>query len=370
MKKILQDAVNVNNLRRYSNGINSSIKNAKKEILEQAKRYKNNTFASQMGFVAEEVHIGSFNIDSAIKRSSLKAVKEKNGFHGDYKVLNGSKVVAKGEFKHYTNASNSENAMRGYGDRILVGAKEQIDDIKKIAKRKMNKNSSTRPQVAKEHQIVHENVSDSIKKNNVSSKPKTLKQQRDITKQATKGRVDINELLPDLQTSLKSSAISGAIEGAKLGAIFGGGISTVCNVHDVIKNKKEAAMEITKDITKGALDSAIKNVAGSVAKTASVHVAKKVANESVKKVLGSSAPIIAATVLVDSCKDLYKCSNGEIDTQTVVINTGKNVVTAGGAWAGAEAGAIIGAFGGPAGVLVGGFVGSIVGSIGVSSFFA
>ena len=146
MRKEIIDGINIGNVKIFSNRIDNAINTAKKDIVDQAKRYKNNTFSSQTGFVAESTHIGSFNIDSAFKRSSLKAVKEKNGFHGDYKILDKDKVIAKGEFKHYNNAKQTENAMRGYLDRELVGPKDQIEDVKKIAKRKALKNKKAEEQ--------------------------------------------------------------------------------------------------------------------------------------------------------------------------------------------------------------------------------
>jgi hypothetical protein len=195
MRRVVE-AANINNLREYSRNIDIAIKDAKENIISTAKNYKNNHLSSQAGFVAEDVHIGSFNIDSAIKRSSLKAVKEKNGYHGDYKILKGNKIVQKGEFKHYNTAKQTENAMRGYGNRKLVGPKEQIEEIKKIARRKAISNKYTRAHVEKEHQKVYKNVTDSIKQDGVSSVPKTNKEIRKITKKAQKGEVSTSDLLP------------------------------------------------------------------------------------------------------------------------------------------------------------------------------
>jgi len=373
MKKRAVNGANIGNLVNYANRIDSTLNEVKKDILEQAKRYKNNSLPSQTGFVAESVHIGSFNLDSAIKRSSLKAVKEKNGFHGDYKVLKADKVVAKGEFKHYNTAKQTENAMRGYNGRDLVGPKEQIEDIKKIAKQKALKNRQTRPQVAKEHQEVYEKVTDSIKKDNVSSKPKTSKELKKITKKASKGKVDARDVLPDFKDSLKNSAISGAIDGAKVGAAIGGGISAISNIKDLAdgkKSAKEALIDTSKDIAVSAIDSAVKNAAGSAAKTASIHLSKKVGNETAKKVLGSSAPIIVATTAIETGKDIIKYVNGDIDGKALAKNTVKNCATSAGGWAGAEAGATVGGMvGGPVGAVVGGVIGGIAGALGIGSLF-
>ena len=126
--------------------------------------------------------------------------------------------------------------MKGYNGRDLVGPKEQIEDIRKIAKQKALKNRYTRPQVAKEHQEVYKKATDSIKKENVSSKPKTSKELKRITKKASKGKVDARDILPDFKDSLKNSAIYGAIDGAT----FGGGISAILNIKDLANGKKSA----------------------------------------------------------------------------------------------------------------------------------
>jgi hypothetical protein len=372
IKKVV-DAINLNDVREYSKNIDKEIDIAIKEIVSQAKNYKNNSLASQTGFVAESVHIGSFNINSAFKRSSLKAVKEKNGCHGDYKILKGNKVVAKGEFKHYNTAEQTENAMRGYDNRDLIGPKDQISDIKKIAKRKFLKNKTTRPKVAKEHKIVEKKVKNSIKKDNVSSKAKTLKEQRKITKKAAKGKVEAKDILPDFKDSLIGSAKSAALEGAKLGAGVGGAISVISNTIEVINGKKEikkAVVDTTKETTISAVDSAVKNAAGSAAKTSAIYLAEKTTNEVTKTILKSSAPAVLAFSMVDIGKEAYKFANDEIDGEEFAKNSAKSIVTGAGAWAGAEAGAMIGGtVGGPVGAVVGGVIGGIAASLGIGSLF-
>jgi len=371
--KIISDGANIANMVQFANRLDSAVKNAKKDIIEQAKKYQNNSLPSQAGFVAESTHIGSFNIDSAIKRSTLKAVKEKNGFHGDYKILKGNKVVAKGEFKHYNTAKQTENAMRGYGDRELVGPKEQIDEIKKIAKQKALKNRQTRPEVAKEHQQVHKKVTDSIKKENVSSKPKTNKEIKKITKKAAKGKIDTREILPDFKESIKSSALAGAKDGAKIGALFGGITSTVSNIKDVVdgkKDTKDAIIDTAKDAAVSALDSAVKNAAGSATKTASLYLAEKVGSQTAKSVLRSSAPVIVATTVIETSKDAIDYFKGDIDGEEFTKKAVKNCATSAGGWAGAEAGAMLGTMvGGPVGTVVGGIVGGIAGALGIGSLF-
>ena len=367
------NGANMAELHRYSRSIDCAIDTAKKNVLSQAERYKNNTFASRNGFVAEEVHVGSFNIDSAIKRSGLKAISEKNGNHGDYRILKNGRTVAKGEFKHYSTAEQTENAMRGYSNRDLVGPKDQIETIKKVAKKKAMKNVTTRPKVAKEHRMVGRKATDAIRKDGVSSRPKTLKQTRRITKKADKGIVETKELLPDFNESLKSSVKSGAIEGAKNSLIFGGGMCAMSNFIDVIngnKSAKEAVIHTTKETAVNIVDGTVKNAVGSAAKTAAVHLAEKTASHTVKTFCRSAAPVIVAVSVVEIGKDVYKCVNGDIEGEELGRRAVKTTATAAGGWAGAEAGALAGAMvGGPVGAAVGGVVGGILGGLGVGCLF-
>ena len=363
------DGANMANLSLYAKNLDSAIAKTRRDIIAQAKRFKNNTFASVNGFVAEEVHIGAFNIDSAIKRSPLKAVEERFGNHGDYKILEAGKVIASGEFKHYNVAHQTQNAMRGYGSRDLIGPKDQIEEIKKIAKKRFLKNSHTRPHVAKEHKTVLQKVTDRIKVKGVQSRPKTLKETKQITKKALKGKVEIKEVMPDLSESVRASFKSGAIEGAKSGTAIGGGVSLIYNSYLVGKGKKEikeAAKDVLIDTAISAADSTIKNAVGSAAKTASIHLAEKVGSSAAKSLLKSSAPVIVAVSMVEVAKDLYKYANGEMDGKQVAKNAVKTTATSAGGWAGAEAGALLGAAFGPAGALIGGLIGGIVGSIGSS----
>ena len=356
----------------FSKELNEVIEEGIKDILSQAKRYKNNSLASATGFVAESYHCASFNTKSALKRETFRAFREKNGNHGDYfiKDIKSGKIVEKGEMKYYSTAAKTENAMRGYGNRKLVGPKEQINDIKNIARRRELSNQTTRVEVAKEHKIVRKKVSDTIGKK-TKSEALSLKDAKKLTKKARKGKVNTNDILPD-NASLEA-AKSGAIEGAKNGAIFSAAFSSIENIYAVTsgnKNIKEAVVDVAIQTTKATIDSAVKSAAGSAAKVTAVKIAENTTNSIAKTVLKSSAPVMAAAVGVEIAKNAVDLVTGKIDGEEFAKNTTKTVATTAGGWAGAEVGTAIGTAICPGiGTIVGGIVGGILGSLGIGSLF-
>ena len=352
--------------------LNNVLENAIKDIVNQAKRYQNNSLSSATGFIAESYHCASFNAKSALKRETFRAFREKNGNHGDYfiKDIKSGKIIEKGEMKYYSTAAKTENAMRGYGSRKLIGPKEQIKEIKKIAKKRELSNQTTRIEVAKEHKIVRKKVSDTIGKK-TKSESLSLKEAKKLTKKARKGKVNTNDIFSD-NTTLEA-AKSGAVEGAKNGAIFSAAFSSIENIHAVTsgnRNIKEAVIDVTIQTTKAAVDSAVKSAAGSTAKVAAVKVAEKTTNSVAKSVLKSSAPVMAAVAGVEIAKNAVDLVRGEIDGEEFAKKSTKSVATTAGGWAGAEAGAALGTAVCPGvGTVVGGIVGGILGSLGIGSLF-
>jgi len=372
MKKEVLGGVVLSENVNFAHELDKVLEEGINDILSQAERYKNNSLSSATGFVAESYHCANFNAKSVLRREDLRAFREKNGNHGDYfiKDMKSGKIVEKGEMKYYSTAEKTENAMRGYKDRKLVGPEEQIEEIKKIAKRKSLSNKTTRPEVAKEHKIVEKKVSASIGKK-TKSDPLSLKDAKKLTKKARKGKVNSNDILPKDATF--EAMKSGAIEGAKNGAIFSAAFSTFENIQAVKNGRKEiteAVVDVVVETTKGAVDSAVKSAAGSAAKVAATKIAEKTTSSVAKSVLKSSAPVMVAVAGVEIAKDTVKLVKGEIDGEEFAKRSTKTVATSAGGWAGAEVGAAIGSAICPGiGTVVGGIVGGVLGSLGVSSLF-
>jgi hypothetical protein len=361
----------------FCNALQKTLDKGAADVADQAKRYANNPPASQAGFVAEADHCATFNARKALGRSNVRAVREPNGNHGDFKIVKGRKVLVKGEMKYHATAEKTENAMRGYGDRQLVGPADQIDDIKDIAARKAAKNGASgnpiRRDVGREHEAVGKNAKDCIADGKTTSTPRTSKEAKRIAKDASKGKHSPQSTLPPLGESVKTAAKSGAKAGAVWGAAIPGVFSGVDNAQAFLDGQKdapEALADFTVDVAKSATDGAAKGAAGSAATATATHLAGKVASPLAKRLLRSSGPAAAAIGVVETAKHAIDWGTGEIDGEEFAEKTVQTAATTAGGWGGAQAGAMLGgAVGGPPGAIVGAVVGGIFAAFGISSLF-
>lgn len=361
----------------FQKTLQSTINAGLEDITTQARRYKDNPLNSQAGYVAESDHCAAFNTRKALERDTARAVREANGNHGDYKIVKGDKVLVEGEVKYHGSAEKTETAMRGYGDKQLVGPSDQVDEIKTIAHKKTAQGKASakasRQKVGQEHEAVLENASDTITDGKTKSTPRTRKEAKKIARKATKGKVNSADVMPPtLGESLRLAAFSGAKSGAVTGALFSGVISGAQNMTawcDGEKSGEDAFIDTATDITVGAIDSGVKGAAASTATVLATHALPRVASPVMKTVLGSSAPAAIAIGAVEIGKSAIDFATGEIDGEEFCEKAVRTGATTGGAWAGAEAGGLLGTFFGPPGIVVGSVVGGMLGYFGMDSLF-
>jgi hypothetical protein len=347
------------------------------DIIGQAKGYRNNTPASQAGYVAEADHGATFNARKALERDSTRAVREPNGTNGDYKIVKGDKTLVKGEVKYHCTADKTETAMRGYGDRQRVGPADQMDEVTKIADQKAAKNASipkeNRQQVAREHQEVSQNAGDCITDGKTKSTPRTLDEARKRAKDATHDRITPRDTLPPLGESVKLAAKSGAKSGAIAGSVIAGTVSGFQNTKAWLNGEKdgeEALYDAAKDVSFAACDGGVKGAAGSVTTVVATRVAATASSSVAKTVLRSGAPAAIAIGAVEVGKSAFALASGDIDGEEFVEETKRTVAVSAGGWGGAKVGICVGSCFGPAGAFVGGVVGGVAGALGVGAFFS
>lgn len=362
----------------FQNTLQKTLDEGVADIVDQAQRYKNNPVASRVGFVAEADHCATYNARSALERSTKRAIREPNGTHGDYKIVNGQQVLIEGEMKYYSTAEQTETAMRGYGDRQLVGPADQIADVKKIAAKKAAKNNAsdkpTRQQVGLEHESVTQNAGDCISDGKTKSSPRTRREARKIAGKAAQGKTDHATILPTLGEDLKIAAKSGAKSGAATSSVITGVISGFSHTKEWLDGEKdggEALIDAAVDIGKSGADGAVKGMAGSVATTAATRVATQTSSKIFQTVLRSGGPAVIAIGTVEVVKHAFDLSRGEIDGEEFVEKSAQAAATGAGGWAGAEGGAALGLLvGGPVGSIVGGVLGGIGGALGIGCLFS
>ncbi len=172
-------------------------------------------------------------------------------------------------------------------------------------------------------------------------------------------------------------------DSVKTGAVIGCVLSTVREIIDIIKNKKELTeeqfVESIKNILCGTAEGAVR--AGTI--NLSVQLLGKMLGKEITSASLEAVPAVALTNFsVDLAKDLYRCFVVKsIDTDDLLCNSADNLFTSavgfGGGWIGgqaaglllsfkvsAETGAAIGSSFGPIGTIIGSVIGGVLFGIG------
>ncbi len=347
------------------------------DIASRAKTYRNNPRPSQAGFVAEPDHAATFNARAALDRSGARAKLQPNGHRGDIRIEDRGATVAQAEVKYHGTARHSEQAARGYGDQQRVVPKEQLDEVRRLARQKAKiegmSDKPTRQAVGREHAEVAEHATDRISDGKRSSTPRSRDEVKDLARRAEKGKLSSDDVLPSPLETMGRAALSGAKAGAVFGAGISGAVSTVGNVCAVMDGRKdlgEAALDTGIAVAKGTADGALKGAVGSAVRAGATQVAGRVASPVAKSLLKSGGPAAVAVGGVELAKDVILWGAGEIDGDELGARAVKTTATTAAGWGGAELGAVIGTALCPGvGTVVGGIVGGIAGAMGVGALF-
>lgn len=305
------------------------------------------------GFIAEQYHAQTFNLEAAAKGSQYRAeVVEPNG-HGYgknsvdivIKDANG-KIVRRYQSKYCKDAQATEQAFENgdyRGQRKLVPA-EQVDDIK---------------------ESLDPRASDRIEApDGVTSKPLEKPSAKELQEQAQSGKwneLNWNEYqMADLAKGIGRQAGQAALMGAAIGVGF--------NVAQKVWEGEEidGAELVETAVTTGA-DFGVKAAVSGAVK---VGVEKGIIKMIPK---GTPASTIANVVHVgiENAKIIGKIAKGELDVtegleqmEQVTVSTTAGILASA---KGTAIGATIGTVFGPVGTVVGGFIGGTIGYMAGSS---
>ena len=360
----MADGLIVGNNLKYSKNIENAINHGVAEINKVGKQYRNNTPATRAGYVAEPDSVATFNVEGAFKGSKISAERlaSNKPMSPDIAVRDGSgKAVKEVSSKVYKNAEATTKAQRGYGKQDRLAPKDQVDEIKAFAKRKVAseraKGTPERQQVAKEYLEVADRTTDHIEHGGIKSKPRTRKETQKLAEKARDGKVVGNDIVGELGTRVKQ----GATQGAKSGAIGSAVVSTVTGTYQAIndvrngnKQISEAVVDVGVEVVASAIDGTIKGAASGAATAAARVAAEKVSSQGLKRVLGGSGPAAAAIVAVEIAKHSIDFARGVKTADEFKKAAKGSVINGSASFIGAEIGFLIG---GPVGALVGGIAG-------------
>lgn len=311
------------------------------------------------GFVAEEMHAETFNLESILQRKSLRSLTDRYaewkelGLRGndptaDVVVSDGSQIVHTSQVKYYETPEKTANALREFRDGAphyqnadsMVAPSDQISppdgspSIADHATRTEIKNAQTRPDVADAARQVREKASDHISVDGVKSRPVSKAESREVARDSEQGEAVRSEYQDGYMTqSTLQQMRRAAAAGAATTAIVVGTLNTMRYLSLVRQGKLEpgeAALQIVKCTALSSLDSAVKAAAatGAVSVVAR-HAPALLANQALGGLLAKNA--IAGGVIcgVDLVKCLVLVAAGKMTPAELETRTGKNVFTTG-----------------------------------------
>lgn len=309
--QLVANVLSANSVNNYVDSIDTVIDNANKRIIESVttKAETINQNPNLDGFIFEEYHAGTFNIDAAVKQKSYhaEALKPELGeTYGknsiDIVIEDSGKYVKKYSAKAYKNANETA---KSFYDKI-TGYKYKFQS-------KLVPTDQTR-------EIV--NSVDKIKFDNVESKGITKTEIKNIQNELQSGnkKIDIFSFKKDVNTISISKQIG---KQAMVNGTMGLGIGMATNIGiNLITGKEVEAEEV---IEAGIKTGASMGMATAVAGGIRVAVEKKVIPTVFSRILTNNTIGAVAVASMDIVGTAFKLGSGEITLGKAVKDVGNSI---------------------------------------------
>ena len=308
--QLVANVLSTKSVNNYIDTVNTAIDNANKTLMESitTKTGNINQNPNLDGFIFEEYHAGTFNIDAAVKQKSYHAealkpeLGESYGKNSiDLIVEDSGKYVKKYSAKAYKNTKESAKAfydkITGYKYKFqskLVPT-DQVEDIT--------------------------NSVDKIKYNDVESKGISKAEIKDIQKDLQSGnKKDILNFKKDVNTISISKQIG---KQAMVNGTMGLGIRMAANIGINLSQGKE--VEVEEVIEAGIKTGASMGMATAVAGGIRVAVEKKVIPTVFSRILTNNTIGAIAAASMDIIGTAFKLGSGEISLGEAVKDVGSSI---------------------------------------------
>ena len=309
--QLVANVLSANSVNNYVDSVNTAIDNANKTIIESVttKAGTINQNPNLDGFIFEEYHAGTFNIDATVKQKSYhaKALKPKIGeTYGknsiDIVIEDSGKYVKKYSAKAYKNANETA---KSFYDKI-TGYKYKFQS-------KLVPTDQTR-------EIV--NSVDKIKFDNVESKGIKRSETKVIQENLQTG--DKNIKIFNFKKNVNTISISKQIgKQAMINGVMGLGIGMAANIGaNLITGKK---VEVEEVIEAGIKTGASMGMTTAVTGGIRVAVEKKVIPTVFSRVLSNNIIGAVAASSMDIIGTAFKLGSGEISLGEAVKDVGSSI---------------------------------------------
>lgn len=337
---------------KYLQGLDDAVRNANEAMYDAitTKAGVPNMNMNLDGFIAEQHHVNSFNMNAQASGSEFRAevVKpkpgetySKNGFDVIIKDASGNRVHQY-QMKYGATAEDTIRLLKegNYGNQILVVPEDQVEAVQKA--------------------FPNKTVTSSISEGGVSSKPLTKEEAKKLQEEAQKGNF-LEADWSEYAAKDIAKGIAGEVgKSCLMGAAVGAGMNILSKV---VQGEPIDGEEV--------IETAIVSGADFGVKTAVAGGLKVAAEKGVISVIpkGTPAGTLAniAFVAVENVKILGKVATGDLTLKEGIDKmqqtTAACVAGIAASVKGSSIGMAIGSVFGPVGTAIGGFVGGCVGYI-------
>ncbi len=267
------------------------------------------------GFVAEEWHAGTFNIDAITKASEHRAWTLKDNGYGSVDIdTNFNKQYS----LKYSNTAKDAEKMQAlldkntgiskYHSQERLIAEEQLDDAKAIARRREIKNILTRTEVANSHKETREHLIGKVSDDSgVESKSLSIKESKKIAKEinqdgfeAEKHGFKKEELLKEIRINYVNQAMKAGLTAASITAITQLVPELYKAIDYLIKNGEINLNNVKQSSEKLITSTGESFLRGSIAYTVEIGIQNGLFGEALQtvspSVIGSMVTIILGTI--------------------------------------------------------------------------
>ena len=305
--QLVANILSTNSVNNYVDTINTAIDNANKTVIESitTKAGTINQNPNLDGFIFEEYHAGTFNIDAAVKQKSYhaEALKPELGeTYGknsiDIVIEDSGKVINEYQAKAYKNANKTAKAFNDKNGYKYVGQLKLVptDQTRKIV-----------------------NSLDKIKYNNVESKGITKTEIKEIQNDLQSRNIKRN--IFDFKKDVNTISIIKQIgKQAMVNGTIGLGIGITTNIGINLINGKE--VEAEQVIETGIKTGVSMGMATAIAGGIRVAVEKKVIPTVFSRILTNNTIGAIAAASMDILGTAFKLGSGEISLDRAMKDIG------------------------------------------------
>ena len=335
----------------YTNSVNQAFTQLRESIITRGMAWPNNTVATRGGFMAENWHADSYNLDAAIKQvNTPKASVPSSNANASADIIYGDEAAS---LKYYSDATGSAKSQLNpeYGNQHRIVPSDQKADaqahIDDIATRNMQKG---RTDVAAEQQKVKDLIDDRIRgPEGVESTPLSKEQDMELGKAIKKDEngntyvdntkidkvMDDTGVTPKVKKAIKKNELSGLGLAVAIGAGVGLTLSFITSLAQSgisPDSIKLAAIEGVKGgLESGLLSAASYGIGRTIGEVATQAMSGFLENtgisitENISKMLNAGV-VGVMTISLFSAYQFTKLKLQGIGTKDALIQTGKQAL--------------------------------------------